>query len=199
MLKDQINQKEREIINQELGKSNYRNSIQDNQATKKQRQEIRLFSLKNKVEEWKTEHLVKAPINGKLIYQGKLKSKEYLVGEGDRIFAIIPPGAKDTIEGKLYLNGEEAIKIKINQKVKIKFSAYRPSEFGLLEGVIVNKATIPENGQYLVTVNLPKRMKTSKDKLIPFEHQMQGEAEIITEDRRFTDLILEQFKEMLSR
>jgi len=198
-LKGQINQKEREIINQELGKSDYQNSIQDTRATKIQRLEISLFSLKNKVEEWMMEHLVRAPIEGKLVYQGKLKSKEYLVGKGDKIFAIIPPGAKDTIEGKLYLDSDEAIKIKTNQKVKIKFSAYKPSEFGLLEGVVVNKATIPENGQYLVTINLPKRMKTSKDKLIPFQHQMQGEAEIITEDRRFTDLILKQFKEMLTR
>lgn len=198
-LKSQINQKEREIINQELGKSDYQNSIQDTKATKRQRLEISLFSLKNKVEEWKTEHLVKAPIEGKLVYQGKLKSKEYLVGKGDKIFAIIPPGATDTIEGKLYLNNEDITKISLNQKVKIKFTAYRPSEFGQLEGVVVNKATIPENGQYLVTINLPKRMETSKGKQIPFDHQMQGEAEIITEDRRFTDLIFKQFKEMLNR
>lgn len=198
-LNDDIDKKRREIKDREIATSNYQTSIQGNQITQRQKLELSFSILKNKLEEWKTKHLILATEKGTLVHQGKLKAKEFLVDVGDKIFAIVLPGAENNIEGKLYLSSQESVKIKVGQTVKIKFSAYRPSEFGLLEGVVVDKATIPENGQYLVTINLVERMKTTKDKQIPFEHQMQGEAEIITEDRRFTDLIFKQFREMLGR
>lgn len=198
-LNNDIDQKRREIKDREIAKSNYQTSIQGNQVTRKQSIALSFSILKNRLQEWSAKHIIRAPESGTLVHQGKLKSKEYLVDVGDKIFAIIPPGAEESIEGKLYLSSQESVKIKVGQPVKIKFNAFRPSEYGLLSGEVIDKATIPKNGQYLITVSLSDRMKTSKDKLIPFEHQMQGEAEIITEDRRFTDLIFDQFKEMLRR
>ncbi|GEM_PF-6968496 len=196
-----ISDKQREIINLKNQKSLFLQGIQGKKLNRQQDIEFTASTLRSKIEAWKVNHLIRAPISGKIVYQDKLKANTevFLVDKGEKIFAIIPENAQDTIEGKLYLSSEEFIKIKKGQEVKIKISAFNPAEYGLLHGVIIDKAAIPVNNQYLVRVNLANGMKTSKDKLIPFEHQMQGEAEIITEDRRFTDLILKQFKEMLSR
>ncbi len=196
-----ISDKRREIINLENQKSLVRQGVQVDKATREQNIEFATSSLRSKIEDWKINHIIKAPISGTLIYQNKLKTKasSFSVERGEKIFAIIPENAEQDIEGKLYLSSEESLKIKNGQEVKIKISTYKPSEYGLLSGIVIDKATLPTSGQYLVRVQLTNGMKTSKNKEIHFEHQMQGEAEIITEDRRFTDLILEQFQEMLRR
>ena len=196
-----ISDKRRDIINTQNKKSRLRQDVQQDKNTREQNIEFATSSLRSKIEEWKIEHIIKAPISGTLVYQNKLKAKaaSFTVERGEKLFAIIPENAEQDIEGKLYLSSEESLKIKNGQEVKIKISAYKPSEYGLLSGIVIDKATLPTSGQYLVRVQLIDGMKTSKNKQIHFEHQMQGEAEIITEDRRFTDLILDQFKEMLSR
>lgn len=196
-----ISDKRREIINIQNKKSLLKQGVKQDKDEREQNIEFATSSLRNTIEEWKVEHIIKAPIKGTLVYQDKLKARidSFSVEKGERIFAIIPENAEQDIEGKLYLPSEESLKIKNGQEVKIGISAYKPSEYGLLSGIVIDKATLPTNGQYLVRVQLTNGMKTSKNKEIHFEHQMQGEAEIITEDRRFTDLILEQFREMLSR
>lgn len=196
-----ISDKRREIINLENQKSLVRQGVQVDKATREQNIEFATSRLRSKIEEWKIGHIIKAPIAGTLVYQDKLKAKidSFPVERGERIFAIIPENAEQDIEGKLYLSSEESLKIKNGQEVKIRITTYKPSEYGLLSGIVIDKATLPTSGKYLVRVQLTNGMKTSKNREIHFEHQMQGEAEIITEDRRFTDLILKQFKEMLTR
>ena len=196
-----ISDKRRDIVNAQNKKSQIRQDVQQDKNFREQNIEFATSSLRNKIEEWKVGHIIKAPISGTLIYQDKLKAKidSFSVEKGERLFALIPENAEQDIEGKLYLSSEESLKIKNGQTVKIKISAYKPSEYGLLSGIVIDKATLPINGQYLVRVQLTNGMKTSKNRGIHFEHQMQGEAEIITEDRRFTDLIFKQFREMLGR
>lgn len=198
-IQNDIDNKKREISDREQEKTNFQSSIAGTQRTKRQNLGVAFSRLKSKLNEWSTNFIIKAPIDGVIVYQGKLKSKEYLVDKGDKIFAIIQQNATDEIEGKLYVSSKESVKISEGKSVKIKFNAYKPSEFGLLNGIVTDKATIPRNGQYLITVALPKGMKTTKQKDIPFEHQMQGEAQIITQNRNFTGLIWDQFIEMLNR
>ena len=196
-----ISDKELEIRNQENQKSMIRQGLQENRTNREQNIAFAISNLKSKIEEWKKNHIIKAPIDGTLVYQDKLKGKtsRFNVEKGEKLFAIIPINAEQEIEGKLYLSSEESLKIKEGQLVKIKISTYRPSEYGLLNGVVIDKATLPVNGQYLVRVNLVDGMKTTKQKDIPFAHEMKGEAQIITQNRNFTGLIWDQFVEMLNR
>jgi hypothetical protein len=41
---------------------------------------------------------------------------------------------------------------------------------------------VPEQEYYLVTVELPQELKTNYGKILPFSQQMNGTAEIITEN-----------------
>ncbi len=200
-LKQDISDKELEIRNQENQKLMIQQGVRENRTNREQNIDFAISNLKSKIEEWKKNHIIKAPIDGTLVYQDKLKGKtsRFNVEKGEKLFAIIPINAEQEIEGKLYLSSEESLKIKEGQIVKIKISTYRPSEYGLLNGVVIDKATLPVNGQYLVRVNLVDGMKTTKQKDIPFAHEMKGEAQIITQNRNFTGLIWDQFVEMLNR
>lgn len=197
--KGQIIQKQRNIKDEELSKSEILNEVQGTQYSRQQRLELKIQRLKTEVEAWKKQHIIKAPITGTLYHLDKLKAKEFLIDKGDKIFSIVPLGSQDSIEGKLYLRSEEAVKVNPGQKVKIKFSGYRLSKYGLLTGVVTDKATIPQNGQFQITVAVEKNMETTKGENIPFSHQLQGEANIVTKNRRFTEIIFDQFREMLNR
>ncbi|MCV9927497.1 HlyD family secretion protein, partial [Flavobacterium sp. LS1R49] len=45
-------------------------------------------------------------------------------------------------------------------------------------------------------ISLPKGLETSYDKKIPFQQEMKGSAEIVTEDLRLLERILYQFKSL---
>jgi len=54
-------------------------------------------------------------------------------------------------------------------------------------------------GLYLLDVELPKKLVTTYNKDIEFKQEMQGSAEIITEDLRLIERIFFQFKDIFRR
>ena len=54
-------------------------------------------------------------------------------------------------------------------------------------------------GLYFVDVELPQKLITSYNKEIDFKQEMQGSAEIITEDLRLIERFFYQFREVLKR
>ncbi|MGI9160366.1 MAG: hypothetical protein ACR2K1_11510, partial [Saprospiraceae bacterium] len=73
----------------------------------------------------------------------------------------------------------------------VKLDGYPFHEFGSLAGTVKSKSLIPQDETYNILVDLPGELKTNYGKRIPFEQQMQGQAEIVTEDKRFLERILE--------
>ncbi len=98
------------------------------------------------------------------------------------------------MKGKLFISTADAIKVQKGQQVNIRFEAYPVSTYGLLEGEVSDKTAIAnKDGKKMITVDIEK-LKTSNGKVLPFEHDMQGFAHIITEERpllfRFFDYFL---------
>ncbi|AEW86716.1 HlyD family efflux transporter periplasmic adaptor subunit [Flavobacterium columnare] len=88
-------------------------------------------------------------------------------------------------------------KIKVAQKVNIRLTNYPDREFGILQGKISNISLVPDKeGNIIIDVILPQGMQTSYQKQIPFQQEMRGSAEIITEDLRLIERILYQFREI---
>ena len=52
---------------------------------------------------------------------------------------------------------------------------------------------------YLLDVTLPKKLITTYNKEIEFKQEMQGSAEIITEDLHLIERLFYQFKDILRR
>ena len=56
----------------------------------------------------------------------------------------------------------------------------------------------PQVGEnYLLEIALPDSLVTTYDKLIPFRQEMQGTANIITEDRRVLERIFDRVNNIL--
>ena len=79
-------------------------------------------------------------------------------------------------------------KVMVGQKVNIKLDNYPHLEFGILQGKITNMSLVPvstgEGNFYTAEVRLNQGLVTNYQRTLPFSQEMQGNAEIITDDRR---------------
>jgi hypothetical protein len=76
--------------------------------------------------------------------------------------------------------------------VIIKLDSYPFYEFGSLTGTVRSKSLVPKDNAYLIQVDLPATLVTNHNRVITFEQQLQGTAEIITNDKSFLRRIGEQ-------
>lgn len=179
----EIAQKEREIRDVKQQQFEIRQGWKNNNSSAGSdfRQEI--IELHKALRKWKEEHLVLAPISGTVYYADLLKSGEMIAKANTRILSIVPTNAEKDIKGKLFISTADAIKVHKEQQVNIRFEAYPTSRYGLLTGVVSDKAAIANrDGKKMITINLDDLITTTQD-TIPFEHDMQGFAHIITEER----------------
>src|SRR6056297_2502979 len=145
-------------------------------------------NLESSIKEWKHDFYLASPINGTVTFT-KYWSENQSVKKGERVMTIIPRNQGEMI-GKLTLNFKGAGKVKKGQEVNIKFSNYPYLEYGMVRGVVRSISMVPEDQSYIVEVSLPDSLTTFYGKTLSFTQQMQGSAEIITEDKRLLEQIL---------
>ena len=84
-------------------------------------------------------------------------------------------------------------KVAVGQEVNIKLNGFPYLEYGIVKGEVASISSVPEsteNGMvYTVNVALPKGLESTYRKRLPFVQDMDGSAEIVTENRR----LIEQF------
>ncbi|HIP33967.1 MAG TPA: HlyD family efflux transporter periplasmic adaptor subunit [Bacteroidia bacterium] len=157
-----------------------------------------LNQLKQQIKNWELRYVLQSDINGNVSFLN-FWSKNQNVNQGDLVFTIIPTENSSFI-AKLKTPAQNSGKIKIGQKVNIKLANYPEYEFGMLKGTVKNISLVPnKDGLYLIDVSLPKALITSYNKEIAFKQEMQGTAEIITEDLRLIERFFYQFRRVLQR
>ena len=81
------------------------------------------------------------------------------------------------------------------QRVNIKLDNFPYMEFGMLEGEISNISMVPVTNDlgtyYPADIILRNGLVTNYKKELPFNQEMQGNAEIITKDRRLIQRLVE--------
>lgn len=140
--------------------------------------------LKASLRKWEQDYLLISPLDGKLSFT-RFWQKNQNVTEGDIVFTVVP-GKEANIKGKIFLPLEGAGKVRIGQKVNIKFDNFPYMEFGMVEVKVLRVSSVPalvDNKQvYVVDVLLPQKLVTNYGRELPFSEEMRGVAEIITEE-----------------
>jgi multidrug resistance efflux pump len=148
--------------------------------------------VKTAIAKWKLTYLIEAPVAGKVSFYNNYWSENQNVKEGAEVMAIVPDATNDIV-GIVSLPTMGSGKVKEGQRVVIKFDSYPFQQHGVVEGIVASKALLPmENKTISLRVNLPKGLKTSHLEQIKFDQQMQGGAEIITEERRFIERLFDK-------
>ena len=205
-------QAERSYKNMNVTISQTKESISKAKNLKKQtsieniNKEVNLFKsvlqslnkLKTAIKEWEYKYLLQSNIKGKVSFM-KVWSENQTILNGDLIFTIIPKDHSSYI-GKALAPVLNSGKIQIGQNVNIRLSNYPDNEYGILKGTVMHVSLVPNNeGFYLIDIGLHEKLVTTHGKEIEFKQEMQGTAEIITEDLRLIERVFYQFKEILKQ
>jgi len=156
-------------------------------------------NLRAETKQWEQNYLLISPVDGKVSFT-KFWQDNQNVSTGDIVFTIVP--MKDAkINGKIYLPLTGAGKVKVGQKVNIKLDNYPYMEFGMIQVKVTSISMVPtlmrENKVYMVSVDFPDRLKTNYGTDLVFTEEMQGVAEIITDDLSLLQRIIFPIKHVL--
>jgi len=164
-------------------------------------------NLKSTILTWENSYLLKAPIDGTLNFVQYTKSNMY-IKQAQTIANIIPSLAEtDTsalMIGELVMPSIGAGKTSVGQVVNVALNDYPKKQYGIVEGEVesISDVSIPiPNGQgmagYKVVVSFPKGLENTMRKEIQFKHNMQGNAEIITEDIRLIERFFHELRDIV--
>lgn len=184
----------------ELNKNSKTTQInnQKENSTLERNQMQAFYQLKKTIKDWELNYVLKSAIEGKISFL-QLWAENQTVNIGDNVFTIIPTHEKGYI-GKAKAPSQNSGKIKIGQEVIIRLTNFPEREFGILKGKVTAISLTPDKeGNLLIDISLPQGLQTSYHRKITFRQEMNGTADIITNDLRLTERILYQFRDIFKR
>jgi hypothetical protein len=158
-------------------------------------------NLQSQYEQWQARYVIRTPIAGKVSFLQYWQDNQFIRAE-EAIIVVIPP-AKQYI-GRLELPMQNSGKVQVGQKVNIRLANYPSEQYGMLVGKIQNISLISnENAQkqsknYIATLTLSKGLTTNYNKTLPNSADLQGQAEIITEERSLFLRFFQQLQKLLN-
>ncbi len=69
----------------------------------------------------------------------------------------------------------------------------------MVRGIVKSKSLVPSDDSYIIEISLPEGLTTLYGKNLDFTQNMQGTAEIITDDLRLLQKIMNPFRYLVSR
>lgn len=193
-LKISLEQAEQSIFDLEEERSK---SIRDFHRTIK----TKLENIKASMASWEKTYLLKSPIEGR-ISLSRFWEENQNIHLGDVIATVIPAGETKII-GKIFIPIHGAGKVKLGQKVNVKIDNYPFLEYGMVtnfvSGISEVPAIIDNKNVYVVTVYFPRKMITGYKVEIPYNEEMTGVAEIITNDVSVLKRIIYPLRHLLEK
>ena len=145
---------------------------------------------------WKQAYLLIAPIDGQLIISHLIAAGQY-IEEDTPILAISPIRGNQDVIARGYLPAIRSGKVSVGMTANIHLDAYPYQEYGVLKGELTKVALLPEQNQYLIEISLADSLITTYNRLIPFSQEQSGRADILTEDRRLLERLLDNIMSLI--
>ena len=154
-------------------------------------------NLKAQIASWENEYLLKSTISGIVTFIGYW-SKNQTVKAGDQVMAVVPLEQGAYI-GRLELKMMRSGKVDTGRLVNIKLSSYPYLEYGMIRGVVKSKSLVASDDVYSIEVGLPDGLKTLYGNDLRFSQNMQGTAEIITDDKSLLEKVIYPFRYLYTK
>ena len=151
--------------------------------------------LESQLAEWDYKYVLTAPIKGDVSFFDFWSNNQF-INAGDDVMTIVPPS--HNIIGKVYLPIAGSGKVKKGQKVYIQCDNYPCREYGFVKGEVSAISLMPQNDQFLVSVELPEGLNTTFNKDLDFKQEMDGTAHIVTKDLRLIQRFFNEFRYIFS-
>lgn len=145
---------------------------------------------------WKQTYVLESPFDGTVTFFDHLADSRF-VQSGDPLMTVIPdhPG----VYGLVHIPVSGSGRVKTGQSIHISLENYPVEEVGQVTGIVEHISPLPRENSYSIRVRLPDGLRTSYGLTLEFHQQMQGTADIITEDLRLAERFFYQFKSLIDR
>lgn len=155
------------------------------------------LNLRAQINLWENTYLLISPIDG-IVSFTKFWSANQSVIKDEPVVSIVPlePG---NFLGRINLKMQRSGKVKTGMLVNIKLSGYPYLEYGIVRGRVKSKSLVPSGDAYVIDIELPDGLTTLYGTKLDFTQNMQGTAEIITENIRLLQKIVNPFRYMISK
>ncbi|WP_106831605.1 HlyD family secretion protein [Parabacteroides pacaensis] len=159
-----------------------------------------IAELQTEIQAWELNFVLVSPVTGKITFTNFWVENQNVIA-GENVFNIVPE-EKGEILGKALLPVNRSGKVKVGQKVNIRFDNFPDTEFGIVRGYVQNISLVPskkvESTDYIVEIELPHGLETTYKKELPYQPEMTGRADIITEDISILSRILLPIKKIIT-
>lgn len=156
--------------------------------------------LLTEIQTWEMTYALITPIPGKITFTNYWIENQNVVS-GETTFNVVPP-THDTLIGKALLPTKRSGKVKTGQKVNIRFNNFPDNEFGIVKGIVRNislvSVKVEKDNNYIIEIELSEGLKTTYNKELPFVPNMEGQADIITDDLSLLERLLLPIKKILT-
>lgn len=147
-----------------------------------------LSSLLDAIAQWEQRVLVRASADGRVTFFKRLTQGQYLA-PGEPVLAVVPGAGRGVANVRIGPGGVG--RVRAGQRVVLRFDAYPSAEYGTVEGVVRSVSLVADeplaredvSPGYLVTVDLPRGLRTSTGAELALRQEMSGTADIVAEER----------------
>lgn len=144
-----------------------------------------ISQLFTEIQTWELDYALVSPINGQVTFTNYWVENQNITA-GETVFTVVPNDNEEII-GKAQMPLTGSGKVKIGQKVIIRFSNFPDNEYGVIRGKVKSISMVPAKDSqgadyYAVEIELPEGLKTSYNKELPYLPEMQAQADIVTAD-----------------
>ena len=149
----------------------------------------------NAINSWELNYCLLSPIEGIVTFTRYWNENQF-VSAGENVFTVVPDRS-DELFGKALLPIHRSGKVKVGQRVIIRFSNFPDQEFGIVNGKVHSISLVPSDNNYQVEIAFPGGLTTNYGKTLPVTHEMKASAEIVTEDLRLIERFFMPLKRVL--
>jgi HlyD family secretion protein len=146
---------------------------------------------------WENTYTIVSPVSGVVTFT-RYWSENQTVARDEPVLSIIPLEPGDYI-GRINLKMTRSGKVNVGQTVNIKLSGFPYLEYGMVRGIIKSKSLVPSGDSYVIELGLPSGLTTLYGKKLEFTQNMQGMAEIMTDNTRLLQKIINPLRYIVSR
>lgn len=147
------------------------------------------------IHSWEMAYCLMAPAEGKVQLLLQEAPNQYL--SSGNIFARIVPKESESWMGRALLPLQRSGKVKVGQRVIVRFTNFPDQEFGIVNGRLSSVSLVPSEDNYMIEIVFPDGLITNYGKSLPVFYEMKATAEIVTDDSRLIECFFQPLRKIL--
>jgi HlyD family secretion protein len=155
------------------------------------------LNLKAQLDIWDNNYLLRSPFDGVVTFT-QFWNENQVVMKDEPVLNVIPHNTGSYV-GRVSLKMQRSGKVKPGQQVNIKLSSFPYLEYGMVRGIVRTKSLVPSIDAYIIEIDLPDGLTTLYGRKLEFTQNMSGTAEILTEDLRLLQKLINPLKYLITK